>query len=316
MKVKKIALSIAGGFIGLLLILGLIGVFLGGQGTLDNPESEYYDPRLEELRERSAELDEVYEGKSEMVEPNSDGEDPFASRGELSNFDSFQDDPQEPPQAGAADSESFVSPEEASPPPAPVSEPDSFSGPEPKANDSALVESLQREEPTTSPFDTVQPRAAGIDESDVEAMVSEAVEAAMADVVTKSVLSDRLQALNLQRENLTETIRQSVDEALASRGADELAVSVAELNERIESLETEKQAARRRASQPSANQLRNLYRLEKIAGKSAVLIGQNTGREFTFGEGDTLAYGGTVASIRGDSVTLRWPNTQTTLSIY
>src|SRR5690554_2124114 len=91
MKAKKIALYVVGALVGLLLILGLIGTFMPQQGGAEHSGSDYHDPRLEQLRERSAELDEVFDGRSEMVDPGAFEEDPFAPQGQLSDFDSFSD---------------------------------------------------------------------------------------------------------------------------------------------------------------------------------------------------------------------------------
>lgn len=89
---------------------------------------------------------------------------------------------------------------------------------------------------------------------------------------------------------------------------------------KVESLENaqaqRQQTQRSQAQTPSADRLRNLYHLERIEGGTARLVGQNTGRHYIVAAGDTLAYGGRVASIRGDRVTLQWPTVTTTLSVY
>ena len=51
-------------------------------------------------------------------------------------------------------------------------------------------------------------------------------------------------------------------------------------------------------------------------GVEAVLVGQNTGKTYRVSEGDGLAYGGRLAQITGDTVTLSWPNRTVTLSVF
>lgn len=322
MKAKKIIIGVLGSLIGFLLILGLIGAFLlDGDGSGGAPEKgDYYDPRLEELRERSAELDEVYEGTAEELGHAEAGEDPFASQGELSDFDNFDGAQEEPardsPKVEIEDAPSQEKTHSFGEPTAPL---DAVQ-PEDEMRESVRDDSVASIGDTSrkSPFDNIPTAGDGITDDDLD----EAIKGATRNLVRQEALElfqarqeRRLNNIDQTLREVPELIQQGVSAALEESGdaKQEVAEQIEALTQRIASLEAKKRA---KPTRPSGATLRNLYRIKRISGDTALLIGQNSGREFTFRVGDSIAYGGTVTRIKGDSVTLRWPNTQTTLSIY
>lgn len=340
MNLKKITLLVGGVLVGFLLIVGVLGAFLAPSQGVDTSEGEYYDPRLEELRERSAELDEVYEGNSTFLEDPAASDDAFINTGQLSDFDSFIDEPieNEAPVTGIApehepeqEHEPSTLAEGASNTSVMPSPFDRISTAETDDTDTDLLMALDSGGDFVSRDDMTDPQTAYAPSTARSAMdrheVEEIVRHAVADAIGQhhelislkaSVSAQQQQAIELEErlDAQPELFRELAEELTVNNSKESFDLMVATLNERMDALEARTQAQQQQARRPSTAQLQNLYRLERIVGNTVVLVGQNTGRQYTFSEGDSLAYGGTLAAIRGDSVTLRWPTTQTTLSIY
>lgn len=326
---KKTFIGIVGGLFGLLLLMGLAGTFLLDDKSAPAPADEYHDQRLEDLRERDKELDEVYEGTPEVVEDPGAGEDPFAPKGELSDFDDLGDTT---PDKALGDALSGKpSPPQLEPEPAPA----------PAAKDVDDAQPIVAEQSAPNdPFDaieTAEPSAGAAAQSNTPPDSTRDVSEQSVSNIAEKVASLSTRSMESQEElrRFDDKYRARIDDiettlnqlsALVKRTAAEAAddgdvpaettEAVAALSMRIAALEKKKSAQRQRAARPSGATLRGLYRLNRIEGNTAFLTGQNTGRQFSFREGDSIAYGGTLTRIDGDSVTLQWSSTQATLSLF
>lgn len=321
-KVKKTFKYVGGGLVGIIVLLVVAGMFIDPPQTqVDTSQQEAGsgDQRLDELRVRNEELDNVFEaGETEFAQPDA-SDDLFAEVGELSDFDQ----PREVEEVSRNDSTD----EQSAP----------FSNNSPSSADNVAMD---------SPDDTM------VDEMNANAdALSAGDNTSFGDAPMPSIAQEDIQQLKddvfaalstmeLQLSDEMEQLESAIDQQASSQSGldvaalresvlalaatqDELYAQIqdspdeqAELVARVEQLESQLQQRQARAQRPSDSTLRNLYRLDRIQGNTAVLIGQNTGTRFTFSEGDSLAYNGSVSAIRGDSVTLRWPTTSVTLSIY
>jgi hypothetical protein len=325
-KLKKILIYTGGGIGGLFALLIVASMFMGTSSLPDMEEdARVSDQKLDALREREAELQDVYEGEGNaFFTPESD-EELYANVGELSDFDA-------PPVAPAP----------------PSSDPEDS----PFHNDNALSNTSLVAEPNNgAPFENDPLLEAAPEDVEMPQSEEHQVEhpSDVASVNTNPdptpLLLEEIAALETRvgreleqfervltrieaqlndaprQENIAsavrddlQLIRQSQSE-IANQASDARSEVIA-LATRIESLESARTRAATQRLQPSSTELRNLYELDRIEGGTAILIGQNTGRRFIMSEGDSLAYGGHISAIRGDRVTLRWPNMTTTLSIY
>lgn len=315
-KTKKTFKYVGGGVGGLFVLLIAAGMFIEPPQNQDGAPglSSSGDSRLDELRERSAELDDVYDvGDANFAQPDSN-DDLFASVGELSDFDQFKEP--EPSHEQDLEQGTFFSDDVHSDDQGVVSP------------DEAMVDQLNERDGEVfgeiSPSDFESPPSIAEEDmqqlrDDVFAAVS-AMELELRDDIQHLETNVQQQAasqLDVDFAALREELRalQASHTELRSQLHD-TPDDQAELSERVAQLEQQLQQRNARAQRPSDSTLRNLYRLERIQGRTAVLVGQNTGTRFTFSEGDSLAYNGTISVIRGDSVTLRWPSTSVTLAIY
>ncbi|CAM3858921.1 hypothetical protein VRRI112168_03545 [Vreelandella rituensis] len=123
--------------------------------------------------------------------------------------------------------------------------------------------------------------------------------------------------LTLQIETLAATQKEpSIDasqlENMHSK-LDTLSEQVASLAEQQQKIEQKRSETARVSARPNVE---GLYQAIAIENGKAVLRGQNTGRTYRLAPGDSLAYGGTLTSIKGDSIQLKWPHQEVVLSIY
>lgn len=324
---KKTFIGIVGALFGLLLLMGLAGTFLLDDKSAPPPADEYHDQRLEDLRERNKELDEVYQGASEGVEaPSADG-DPFAPKGELSDFDDLGDTTPDKALEGALNGK--PSPPEPEPEPEPAAKDADSAQPqavEPSAQNDpfASIETVASSDPEASQESTPpDPTNDSSDQADNHLAERVAKLSALSTENQEEVRQfaaqyrARIDDIETRLGQLSALVKRTAEEAVDDGDAPaETAEAVAALSMRIAALEKKKSAQRQRSARPSGATLRGLYRLNRIERNIAFLTGQNTGRQYTFREGDSLAYGGTLTRIDGDSVTLQWSSTQATLSLF
>jgi len=328
-KVKKILIYAGGGIGGLFVLLIVASMFVDTSELPGMDQEEgLRDARLEELRQREAELQDVFEGEGDgvFINPDSD-EDPFAEVGVLSDFDELNADtpPQvnnsaaQPAEVGENEFADMGDPDFPSEPEDPYAfeeDGDSF------ADSDALND--------TAAFTPATPAASEPEDrlrSDVMEEIHSLEERLKDQLRNLEVLVGQIDTApdTTTVEGLMNTLTDDIaalrdsQERIAAQSNSTHAELTA-LAAKVESLENaqaqRQQTQRSQAQTPSADRLRNLYHLERIEGGTARLVGQNTGRHYIVAAGDTLAYGGRVASIRGDRVTLQWPTVTTTLSVY
>lgn len=307
---KKVSLIVVGGFIGLLLIAGILGQFLPSDDKATSAE-EYHDQKLEDLRERSAELDDVYEGDSQVADAPEAGENPFADKGSLSDFDAMPEEEQKVSKNDGVDADANL---EA----ALNQEPEDVQVVEPEPVDDDLGNEAGGGLEGSSFSDTISLTAEEVDDIAVRASERASLNmASKAEIIElDGELRQKIHRLNQKVDEIPDLIKREANALNTGEESSDLSADIEALAGRIEAIETKNKSQRKKAAHPSSATLQNLYRLSRIEGSTAVLIGQNTGRTYRFAQGDSLAYGGTLTGINGDSVTLRWSNTQTTLSLY
>lgn len=264
--------------------------------------------RLENLRAREAELDELYGGNEPVtVSEARSGADVSMDEdfGQLSNFDS----------APAAEPEPSAEPAPA-PEPEPVASNSSEAPAEPvEAAPAATIDASQLAS-LEQRLETIAENT--LTERDVRHMLEDATDNAA------SVPADTQARLNDLAEQL-DGLEVAPTEALQAR-IGTIAEHLTDLTERMEELEdsleeapaptaatSDAKPSPQAAPRPNVS---NLYAAVAIENGNAILEGQNTGRIYTLAPGDALAYGGRLSAIEGDEITLKWPHRTVRLSVF
>lgn len=290
-------------------------------GSEGKKDSGYHDQKLDDLRERKAELDRVYEGSDRvMAGTDAGGEEgsPYAAMGGLSDFDAPS--PSEPPVTSPATSTGqtaqAIVDEDGSKP--------STTGDE--SSDDGEAISLEAQAYSTLDQPVRMPTHPDRDMPPLsQAQIKKAVDSHIAVLTSSRAQLDneydeRFEAISDQLENL----QRQQDSNSSHPNTAALSKELENVKKRLLKLEGDVSRSATKSSSKivrasagiPASQLRNLYRLKAIDGASAVLIGSNTDRVYRFQSGDRLAYGGTLKSIKGGGVTLSWPQTEVVLSVY
>lgn len=317
-KLKKILIYAVGGVVGLFVLLIIASMFMDTSSlpAMDDDSASLSDPKLEKLRQRESELNEVYEGEDDAFLTPDSSDDLYADVGELTDFDAPASSEVEAPAKNTLSPAPMVAEE-------PATAASANRSPAEKNPDVVVADLLNKPQPTTMDGDQSRSAPASLVEQQELALKVELLgEQTRRDI---GEIQDTLSALSERPalgSEILNGIQDSLNTLLASQASmkdknNAMAQEMASLSARIEDLEAQKKrAARARKPSASPSMLRSLYHLERIQGGTAVLIGQNTGTRYSVAQGDSLAYGGRVAAIQGDRVTLRWPNVTTTLSIY
>jgi hypothetical protein len=355
-KFKKIALYTLGSIVALFVVLMIVSLVVGPPATDTSPNTEsaedaYYDPQLESLRERNAELDDVYQRDEQRAGsfPEGEGDNPFAEVGELSDFDSFgseeetfaedsslpQDaiDPQS--ENDVIEAEGTLSPDEnfidamnedsdVADPFADVSSSErDVSTPDESSWDGQPVNNEQTANRNTSPGRSVSGEQLEEVRTSLDSKIESLKSLLHSELSRHQVELLEAQSNSADSESLNHLQRemQLINTQLAalSEHSESLTTTLASVQADVTEMKTQRDAIQRQAARPqrpSATTLRNLYKLQRIEGATATMIGQNTGDTYTFRQGDSIAYGGRVGGISGDTVTLTWGDISTKLSIF
>jgi len=286
---------------------------------------EESERRLAELREKEAELEEIYQGTEETLYQG-ESDDPALLEGEAGQFSNFDARPEPPAQEPA---------------PEPVPEPEAEDQATP---DDVLTQSLMEQDMPADAAGVDDGRLAAIEDR-LDALAREIQNVAntqqVGDVTSESAvepiredlsglksqvasISDRLEELGDQDLSDEPQVDDERLDALSERFeafSEAMALQLEGLDERLK--EVAEDAAKRaqapepkRTAAPSRPAVSGLYQLLAIEGNVAVLEGQNTGRTYRIAEGGDLVYGGRLLDIDGDQAVLAWPHRTVELSIY
>lgn len=330
--VKKVFLAILGLLLTLLILIAIANTMAPRSAKQADSSSEYYDPKLEALRERNNELDLIYEGDEGdfvEVEELADG-DLFSPTNQLSDFDTFKEKASSEGVQDPIPDPELIEPTgtlEAEPELGEQTSDDPFASISPKAEVSSLSDDPDRDMVTALSIEAEQsPSSAPVQTEVTQEDIRDALDVYFSQnpsILSSDDLEDlardqtnRFNELSMELQTMTLEAQSEIRSAIDNVDFSEVQLQIGALVERLDSLEAQSQLRQQQANQPSRAQLQNLYRLKRIENQSVELVGQNTGRSFTFSEGDRIAHGGTVTKIDGGNVTLSWPSTTITLSVY